>query len=308
MELRIFVEPQQGATYADQLAVARTAEASGFGAFFRSDHYVAMNVDGAPGPTDSWVTLGGIARETSTIRLGTLVTSATFRFPGPLAISVAQVDEMSGGRVELGLGAGWFAEEHAAYAIPFPDVKERFSRFEETLEIVVGLWEAQGTYTFRGEHFSVVDSPALPKPAQAHVPIVLGGAGKSRGAALAARFADEYNAPFVPVAEASAVWSRIDAACEAAGRDPKSVVKSAAQVVCGGADQATVDRRAAAIGREVPELRENGLTGSAAEIVDKLGTFAEAGASRAYLQVLDMSDLAHVEWIGSEVLPQVAEL
>ena len=134
MELRIFVEPQQGATYADQLAVARTAEAAGFGAFFRSDHYVAMNVDGAPGPTDSWITLGAIGRETSTIRLGTLVTSATFRFPGPLAISVAQVDEMSGGRVELGLGAGWFEEEHAAYAIPFPDVKERFDRFEAQLE------------------------------------------------------------------------------------------------------------------------------------------------------------------------------
>ncbi|CAM3641649.1 LLM class F420-dependent oxidoreductase [Tsukamurella ocularis] len=308
MELRIFVEPQQGATYADQLAVARTAEAAGFGAFFRSDHYVAMNVDGAPGPTDSWITLGAIGRETSTIRLGTLVTSATFRFPGPLAISVAQVDEMSGGRVELGLGAGWFEEEHAAYAIPFPGVKERFARFEETLEIVTGLWDAQGPYTFRGEHFSLVDSPALPKPAQAHVPIVLGGAGKKRSAALAARFADEYNTPFVPVEEAAAVWARVDAAAVAAGRDPQSIIKSAAQVVCGASDDATLARRAATIGRQLPELRENGLTGSAAEIVDKLGTFAEAGAARVYLQVLDQSDLDHVEWIGAEVLPQVAGL
>ncbi|GAB3129893.1 LLM class F420-dependent oxidoreductase [Tsukamurella serpentis] len=305
MELRIFVEPQQGATYADQLAVARTAEDAGFGAFFRSDHYLAMNAEGLPGPTDSWITLGGIARETSSIRLGTLVTSATFRRPGPLAISVAQVDEMSRGRVELGIGAGWYRSEHAAYAIAFPDVPERFARFEETVEIVTGLWAATEPYSFDGAWYTVTDSPGLPKPVQAHVPIILGGAGKKRSATLAARFADEYNTPFVPVEEAAAVWGRIDAACEAAERDPKTMLKSAALVVCGGPDAATVDRRAAAIGRELPELRENGLAGSADEIVDKLGTFAQAGASRVYLQVLDMGDLAHVEWIGSQVLPQL---
>ncbi|GAA4387737.1 LLM class F420-dependent oxidoreductase [Tsukamurella soli] len=308
MELRVFVEPQQGATYADQLAVAQTAEAAGYGAFFRSDHYVAMSGDGQPGPTDSWVTLGGIARETSTIRLGTLVTSATFRFPGPLAISVAQVDQMSGGRVDLGLGAGWFEKEHAAYAIPFPDVRTRFSKFEETLRIVVGLWETPvgETFSFAGEHFTVTDSPALPKPAQSpRPPIVLGGAAKRRGAALAAEFADEFNVPFASLEEVRAANERIDAACATAGRDPSGVVRSAALVVCGGPDDATVARRAATIGREVDELKTNGLTGSAAEIVDKLGTYGEAGASRVYLQFLDQSDLAHIEWIAANVMSQL---
>ena len=140
MELRIFTEPQQGATYDDLLAVARRAEELGFDAFFRSDHYLTMGGDGLPGPTDAWVTLAGLARETSRIRLGTLVTSATFRLPGPLAISVAQVDQMSGGRVELGLGAGWFEDEHTAYGIPFPPLGERFDRLEEQLAIITGLW------------------------------------------------------------------------------------------------------------------------------------------------------------------------
>ncbi len=308
MELRIFVEPQQGATYFDQLAVARTAEACGYGAFFRSDHYLAMDADGRPGPTDSWVTLAGIARETSTIRLGTLVTSATFRFPGPLAISVAEVDQMSGGRVELGLGAGWYEAEHAAYAIPFPDVKTRFTKFEETLEIVVGLWETpEGqTFSFSGEYFTVIDSPALPKPAQKpRPPIVLGGAAKKRGAALAARFADEFNVPFAPVDEVRAAFGRIDVACAAAGRDPKSIARSTALVLCAGPDEATVARRAATIGREVDELRRNGLTGSAAEIIDKLGEYERAGVQRVYLQVLDQSDLDHIEWVAAHVLPKV---
>ncbi|MDF0531195.1 LLM class F420-dependent oxidoreductase [Tsukamurella sp. 8F] len=308
MEFRVFVEPQQGATYNDQLAVARTAEAAGYGAFFRSDHYAAMNTEGLPGPTDSWVTLGGIARETSTIRLGTLVTSATFRFPGPLAISVAEVDQMSGGRVELGLGAGWFEREHAAYAIPFPDVKTRFDRFEETLRIVVGLWETPvgSTFDFPGEHLTVTDSPALPKPVQTpRPPIVLGGAAKKRGAALAAELADEFNVPFVPADEARAAFGRIDAACEARGRDPRSIVRSAALVLCAGPDEPTIARRAAAIGREVSELRENGLAGSAAEIVDKLGAYADAGVTRVYLQILDQSDLEHIEWVAAEVMPQL---
>jgi alkanesulfonate monooxygenase SsuD/methylene tetrahydromethanopterin reductase-like flavin-dependent oxidoreductase (luciferase family) len=168
MELRIFVEPQQGATYDDQLAVALKAEELGFGAFFRSDHYLAMGVDGRPGPTDSWVTLAGLARETSTIRLGTMMTSATFRHPGPLAISVAQVDQMSGGRVELGIGAGWYDAEHTAYAIPFPPTRERFDMLEDQLAILTGLWATpEGeTFSYDGVRHSVTDSPGLPKPAQ----------------------------------------------------------------------------------------------------------------------------------------------
>src|SRR5690242_15867264 len=164
MELRTFIEPQQGATYEDQLAFARRSEQLGYGAFFRSDHYLAMGVDGRPGPTDSWVTLAGLARETETIRLGTMVTSATFRHPGPLAISVAQVDAMSDGRVELGLGAGWYEAEHAAYGIPFPPTGERFDRLEDQLAILSGLWATpEGeTFSYTGAVHSVVDSPGLP--------------------------------------------------------------------------------------------------------------------------------------------------
>ncbi|HEY7011082.1 MAG TPA: TIGR03560 family F420-dependent LLM class oxidoreductase, partial [Jatrophihabitantaceae bacterium] len=189
MDLRIFIEPQQGASYADQLRIAQTAEELGFDAFFRSDHFLSMGGDGLPGPTDSWVTLGAIARETSRIRLGTMVTAATFRLPGPLAIAAAQVDEMSGGRVELGLGAGWFAAEHRAYGIPFPEVGERFTRFAEQVEIIDGLWTTPegGTYSFAGEHYQLRDSPALPKPLQTpRPPLILGGSGRRRSAALAA--------------------------------------------------------------------------------------------------------------------------
>ena len=194
MDFRVFVEPQQGATYADQLAVARAAEQLGYSAFFRSDHYLAMSGDGLPGPTDSWVTLSAIARETTSIRLGTMVTSATFRYPGPLAISVAQVDEMSGGRVELGIGAGWFEAEHLAYAIPFPPLRERFDRLTEQLHIITGLWTTPvgEKFNYDGSHYIVADSPALPKPVQRpHPPIIVGGGGAKRTPALAARFADE---------------------------------------------------------------------------------------------------------------------
>ena len=194
MELRIFTEPQQGATYDDLVAVAQEAERLGFGAFFRSDHYLGMGTEGLPGPSDAWVTLAGIARETSTIRLGTMMTSATFRLPGPLAITVANVDQMSGGRVELGIGAGWFVQEHTKYGIPFPDTRERFDRFEEQLAIITGLWAANPgeRFTHEGTHYRLTDSPALPKPTQPKPPVLIGGVGKKRTPELAARYADEF--------------------------------------------------------------------------------------------------------------------
>ncbi|MCG7595533.1 LLM class F420-dependent oxidoreductase [Mycobacterium sp. PSTR-4-N] len=309
MDFRIFVEPQQGASYADQLAVARTAESAGYSAFFRSDHYVAMSGDGLPGPTDSWVTLAGLARETTSIRLGTMVTSATFRHPGPLAISVAQVDEMSSGRVEFGIGAGWFEAEHKAYAIPFPPLGERFDRLTEQLEIITGLWttESGQTFDYDGTHYSVADSPALPKPVQSpHPPIIIGGGGAKRTPALAARFAAEFNIPFVPLDTLSTQFGRVADAVEAAGRPADSIVYSAAFVVCAGRDDDEVARRASAIGREVDELRANSPTvGSPDEIVDKLGPFIEAGVQRVYLQVLDMSDLDHVDFFAEAVAPQL---
>ena len=309
MELRIFTEPQQGATYDDLLAVALTAEQERFGAFFRSDHYLKMGaVTGLPGPTDAWITLAGLARDTTTIRLGTLVNSATFRLPGPLAIAVAQVDQMSGGRVELGLGAGWYEAEHRAYGIGFPALGERFERLAEQLEIVTGLWGAEvGTpFSFAGTHYQVVDSPGLPKPTQRPgPPIVIGGGGPTRTPRLAARFASEFNVPFRDLGFVTEQYGRVRSACDAIGRDPGTMTWSAAFIVCCGTDEADIARRAAAIGREVEELRRNGLCGTPAEVVDTLGAWAAAGVQRAYLQVMDLADLDHVRLIGTEVLPHV---
>jgi len=308
MQLRIFTEPQEGADYSTLLSVARATEQLGFDAFFRSDHYLAMGGPGLPGPTDAWITLAGLARETSRIRLGTLMSPVTFRRPGPLAIIVAQVDQMSGGRVELGLGTGWFEAEHTAYGIPFPPLAERFGRLEEQLEIITGLWgTAEGaTYSFRGTCYTLTDSPALPKPAQRpRPPVLVGGAGQRRTPALTARFADEYNIPFANLADSAAAFGRVRQACREAGRDPGSLVYSAAQTVCCGRDEAELARRAEAIGYQVDDLRQNGLAGSPAEIVAKLGQFADAGAERAYLQILDLHDLDHLELLAGEVMPQV---
>jgi F420-dependent oxidoreductase-like protein len=309
VDFRVFVEPQQGASYSDQLAVAQAAESLGYSAFFRSDHYLAMSGDGQPGPTDSWVTLGGIARETSTIRLGTLVTSATFRYPGPLAIAVAQVDEMSGGRVEFGLGSGWFEKEHLAYAIPFPPLGERFDRLTEQLELITGLWTAPvgETFDYAGAHYAVKDSPALPKPVQRpHPPIVIGGSGAKRTPRLAATFADEYNVPFAPIETITTQIGRVREAVDAVGRAADSMTYSAAFVVCAGRDDAQIAKRADAIGREVDELRSNSpLAGTPNQIVDQLGPYAEIGLQRAYLQLLDMSDLDHLQLFADEVQRQL---
>lgn len=308
MELRVFTEPQQGATYDDLLEVARTAERLGYGAFFRSDHYLHMSGDGGPGPSDAWITLAGLARDTETIRLGTMMTSATFRQPGPLAITVAGVDQMSGGRVELGIGAGWFEAEHTAYGIPFPSVSERFDRFEEQLELITGLWTAEpgSPFEHEGRFYPVQDSPALPKPAQQpHPPVLIGGLGKKRTPALAATYADEFNLPFVDLETTRAQFARVREACEAIDRDPATMRWSNALVLCCGADEAELARRAAAIGREVDELRENGLAGTPQEVVDKIGAYAEQGAERVYLQVLDLADLDHLELVAAEVMPHL---
>ncbi|WP_026361034.1 LLM class F420-dependent oxidoreductase [Amycolatopsis nigrescens] len=310
MDLRIFTEPQQGASYDDLLRVAKATEDAGYDAFFRSDHYLKMgSASGLPGPTDAWITLAGLARETSRIRLGTLVTAATFRHPSVLAISVAQVDQMSGGRVEFGLGSGWFDAEHTAYGLALPEIKERFDRYAEQLEIITGLWETpEGeTFSFDGAHYRLAEAPGLPKPAQRpRPPVLIGGAGKKRTPALAARFADEFNLPFVDRATALAQFERVDAAAREAGRDPKEILRSVAQVVAIGRDEAEVRRRADAIGRDVTELRQNGLAGTPAEVVQKIGQWREeTGVSRLYLQLLDLTDLDHLELIAAEVVPQL---
>ncbi|WP_314176669.1 LLM class F420-dependent oxidoreductase [Streptomyces winkii] len=306
MRLRVFTEPQQGASYETLLRVAKAAEDLDFDAFYRSDHYLAMgDTDGLPGPTDAWITLAGLARETSRIRLGTLMSAATFRLPGPLAIQVAQVDAMSGGRIELGLGSGWFEQEHTAYGIPFP--KEKFGRLEEQLEIVTGLWSTPygERFSYDGTYYTLTDSPALPKPAQSRVPVLIGGQGKVRTPALAARFADEFNIPFASAEDAEQQFGRVRAAAEKAGRPAEDIAFSAALVVCVGKDDAETARRAAAIGRDVAELKEHGLAGSPAEVVDKIGRYGHAGASRIYLQVLDLDDLDHLQLISERVRTQL---
>ena len=309
MKLRIFTEPQQGADYQTLRNVTLAAEELGFDAFFRSDHYLKMgDVSGLPGPTDAWATLAALAVETTRIRLGTLMTAATFRLPGPLAITVAQVDQMSGGRVEFGLGAGWYEAEHAAYGIPFPPLGERFDALEEQLAIITGLWgTADGErFSFDGAYYRVSDSPALPKPAQRpRPPVILGGGGPRRTPRLAARFADEFNVPFASVADSAAGFARVREACEASGRYPASMTYSVAQTVCCGKDEAEFRRRAAAIGREPAEAREHGVGGTPGEVAAKIAEFAEIGAERVYLQVLDLSDLDHLALIASDVAPQV---
>ena len=304
----MFTEPQQGATYDQLLAIARASEHAGFGAFFRSDHYLAMGGDGLPGPTDAWITLAGLARETERIRLGTLVSSATFRLPGPLAIAVAQVDAMSGGRVELGLGTGWYEAEHRAYGIPFPPLATRFDVLEEQLSVITGLWTTPvgERFDFTGAHVSVAGSPALPKPVQQpHPPIVVGGGGPKRTPLLAARFASEMNTPFLPVERAGAQFERARAACDEIGRDPATLALSSAVVVCCGEDEGALARRAARIGREVPELRTNGAAGTPDEVTARIREYEAVGASRIFLQVLDVDDVDHVALLGEEVLPQL---
>ncbi|MEV4757610.1 LLM class F420-dependent oxidoreductase [Micromonospora sp. NPDC049559] len=306
MRLVIFTEPQQGASYAEQLRVAQHAEELGFDGYFRSDHFVAMgDASGLPGPSDAWATLAGLAVQTSRIRLGTLVTSATFRLPGPLAITVAQVDQMSGGRVELGLGAGWFEAEHTAYGIPFPPVRERFDRLEEQLAIVTGLWRTpEGErFSYHGEHYQLTDSPALPKPAQHPAPpVIIGGAGPRRTPDLAARYADEFNVPFRPLDETRQMYERVTAACERvdrAGSGRAPLVFSAAQPIAVARTDAQAKERAEKIGWTPP------LYGSPDQVVDQIGQWAELGASRFFLQILDLADLDHLDLIAGEVLPQL---
>ena len=310
-QLRIFTEPQMGASYDQLLGVARTAEEQGFDAFFRSDHYIRFGPgDPGPGPSDAWTTLAGLARDTTTIRLGTLVSAVTFRHPGVLAIQVANVDAMSNGRVELGLGTGWNEPEHTAYGIPFPPLGERFGHLEEQLQIVKGLWSTPDgeTFTHRGTHYQLTDSPALPKPVQRqpHPPIIVGGGGPKRTPRLAAAHATEYNLPFQSPDNTAAAFGRVREACERIGRDPGDVVYSAAATVVCGTDEGDVERRAANIGRTAEQARKTGIGGTPQEVIDKIGRYVDAGAQRIYLQVLDLDDLDHVRLLGREVLPAVS--
>lgn len=305
MEYCLFTEPQQGFSYDDQLAFARSAETHGLDGFFRSDHYLRMGEgDPLPGPTDAWTTLAGLARETSRIRLGTLVSSVTYRVPGILAIQVAQVDAMSGGRVELGLGTGWFEAEHTAYGIPFPS--RRFDLLEEQLAIVTGLWATPDgeAFSFDGQHYRLDAAPALPKPVQSPVPVIVGGGGPKRTPALAARFATEYNIGFVTEDVMAEKFAVVRAACEDAGRDPATLKFSVALPTIVGATDEAIDRRVAAIGQTRAQF-DNGanLIGRPEEIAAKIERLRDLGAERVYLQLLDLRDIEHADEIGTDLLP-----
>jgi F420-dependent oxidoreductase-like protein len=315
MDLRIFTEPQQGASHADLLAVARATRDGGFSAFFRSDHILRMGEQsGLPGPSDSFVNLGAIAAQVPDIRLGTLVTSATFRHPSMTAIATAQIDDISGGRMELGLGSGWYEAEHTAYGLDFgASFGERFDRLTEQLEVITGLWATPegGAFEYAGRHYQLHGAPGLPKPRQTDasgtpkLPIIVGGHGPRRTPALASKFADEFNVGFVDLDATVAQIGRVQRACEEAGRDPGSLVYSTAHPVCVGQDEAEFERRAAAIGRTPEEARTSPFAGTVQQVVDAIGTWEAAGVQRSYLQVLDLADLDHIALVAAEVLPAV---
>jgi F420-dependent oxidoreductase-like protein len=326
MECRIFTDPSNGATYHDLLESAKLSAEFGYAGFFLSDHYLPFAGDGRPGPTDVWTTLAGLARETSRIRLGSLVTNVTFRHPGALAIIVAQVDAMSHGRIEFGLGAGYFEPEHTAYGIPFPPVGERFDRLAEALELITGLWKSPSgeRYSFTGKYFQLLDSPALPKPRQhPGPPIILGGTGKQRTPALAARFADEFNlqtsrrrAPLdhyrseLKSQDVAGQMHRVRAAAEAIGRNPAEIIFSMTALIGVGH---TRDQVAAALDPDnfgSQNFDGTTLSGSPAQIVDQLGPYVELGISRVYVRApTRMLTLAgSFELFAADVAPQLATL
>jgi F420-dependent oxidoreductase-like protein len=307
MRISLFVEPHRGATYDDQLRLARHAEQAGFEGFLRADHYQSMGADpGLPGPTDAWITLAGLARETSRIRLGTLVNAATFRLPGPLAIMVAQVDAMSGGRIDLGMGAGWLEREHTSYGIPFPPLGERLDRMHEQLEIITGLWRTNvgDRFDYDGKYYTLIDAPALPKPLQQPgPPIIVGGRGPKRTPEIAGRFADEFNMPFKTVAQTAVAFDRVRAAAARRGRQ---LTLSAGIVVAIGRTAEEAARRAAPL--HVPSALppEDPVVGDPERLVERITEMAAIGAGRVHLRVIDMSDLDHVDLIAEKVLPYVS--
>jgi len=306
MQLRVMTEPQEGATYEDLLAVAQESERLGYDAFFRSDHllHIGDHPPGA-GSTETWATLAGLARETSRIRLGTMVSSATFRLPGLLALTVATVDAMSGGRVEVGLGGGWYEREHRAFGIPLPALGDRFDRLEEQLAILTGLWSTPPgqAYSYHGRHYTLEDHPAVPRPAQQRPPVIIGGNGLRRTPRLAARFADEFNVPpSSSLEDTAAGFARVRAACEQAGRDPASLVLSVCQALAVGEDPDQARRRAAAAG--VDPKGEDGIFGTVEQALERIGGLGDLGARRVYLQVLDLHDLDHLRLVAAEVAPR----
>jgi F420-dependent oxidoreductase-like protein len=310
LRVRVLMEPRHGASYDEILTLALAVEEGGFDAFFRSDHLFGVDPqDRTYRPTDCWTTLGGLARDTKRVRLGALVGAATFRAPGILANIVASVDEMSGGRVELGLGTGWYEREHTAFGLPFPSTRERFDRLEEQLAIITGLWQTptgdEAGFSFQGQHWQVEANHTPPRPVQRpYPPVIIGGSGPKRTPAIAARFADEFNGALGgDLRERFAVFAR---ACEAIGRDPDEARRSAVIPVACGTTAAEAERRASVMGGS-GLIRANATIGSPQLLVDRIGELNEAGADTIYFHIYDIHDLEHIALLAAEVLPHVVK-
>ncbi len=313
MRFAIMLEPQQGLSYAEQLAVARRAEAAGFEAFFRSDHYQSFPGPGDLPTTDAWTVLAGLARDTSTIRLGALVSPVTYRLPGPFAKIVTTVDEMSGGRVNVGLGTGWHEQEHARFGIPFPPIAERADMLEEALTILHGLWTEPDGWSYPGKHWNVADTLVRPKPVQRpHPPIIVGGSGSARGLRIAARFADEFNVTQTGPAHIAATYAALDAACEAIGRDPHSITRSAMIGTLVGTDATELAERKSAIlagfGTEdegdawFARHEATWIIGPPEQARARVAELAALGVERLMLQDFVPRDLAMIDLLGREVV------
>lgn len=311
MRLRLLVEPQQSVSYDDVLRFAVEAERLGFDGLFSSDHYLQIGTGhSSRPPCDAWTTIAGLARDTTRIKLGTLVTPITFRRPAPLAITARQANSMSGGRVTLGLGAGWYESEHEVYGIPFPETATRFEQLEEQLQIVRGIWETLGedTFTFEGKHFTVQRVPGYQDSARGTRPaILIGGSGRKVIPRLAALYADEYNVPVRHIDVTRAQFERVERACVLVERDPGSIVFSAAQTLCVGEGDAEVRHRADRLGRTVDDLVAAGLAGTVDQVIEKIRAFAHIGATRLYLQCLDLADVEQLRLVAERIMPLVSD-
>ncbi len=313
MRFAMMIEPQQGVSYAEQLAVATSSEAAGFDTFFRSDHLESFPGPGNLPTTDAWSVLAGIARETTTIRIGALVSPVTYRLPGPFAKIITTVDEMSGGRVDVGLGTGWHEHEHRRYGIPFPPMSERADMLEETLEILHGLWQEPDGWSFNGQHWQVSDALFRPKPSEgSRPPIIVGGGGSPRGLRIAARYADEFNITGKDAATIRERYAALDDACRAIGRDPASIGRSAMLGVLVGRDDAELAERRRALvaifataeqGSAWLAAREPAWIGpTPADARRQVAELAAIGVERIVLQSLLPRDLAMIDLLGREVV------
>ena len=306
LEFCAFLEAQEGATYEQQLAVAQAAERSGYTGFFRADHLRATKGAGLPGATETWVTLAGIARETSSIRIGSLMNITEFRHPAVLALQVAQVDAMSGGRLELGVGTAWYEPEHPAFGLAFGEVRERVTRLREQLDVLDALWSAEpdSPVDYAGETVAFVGNPDLTRPVAGRVPVIVGGRGGEGEAELAARFGTEFCANFAPPELAASFYDAAAAECGRIGRESATLRRSVIQTILTGPDEASRAQRLSRLSPHSQQMVQNELFGTVDQVVDKLGRYREIGVDRVYLNFPQADDVEYVQWVAQAILGQ----